>query len=156
MTRTILTVNVRRLKLKIVEFVSSYYVYLLDKNIFYKMSMSKGCDRRTRPQKYQNKTVFKNDLHDTSNKTKFINSLDINGVCKRCKDILEWKIKFKKYKPLSAPKKCVNCSEKSVKHAYHVMCTACAKSKSCCPKCCNNFEVTDLYIYLILLCEEKF
>lgn len=105
------------------------------------MSTSKGSSNRTRPQKHQNRTAFKNNLHDTSNKTKIINSLDIGGVCKRCKDIIAWKIKYKKYKPLTAPKKCVSCNAKAVKHAYHVMCSPCAKEKKSCAKCCKTSEV---------------
>lgn len=104
------------------------------------MSTSRGSQARKRPQKYQNRTVFKNDLHDTSHKTKLINSLEITGVCKRCKDIIEWKIKYKKYKPLLAPRKCVTCAQKTVKHAYHMLCAQCARDKHICAKCCKSIE----------------
>lgn len=107
------------------------------------MSTSRGSCQRTRPQKHQNRTKFKNDLHDTSSKTKLINSLDITGVCKRCKDIIEWKIKYKKYKPLTAPKKCVHCEGKSVKHAYHVMCTPCSRTRNACAKCLKTVEAIE-------------
>lgn len=105
------------------------------------MSSARGNTNRNRAQKHQNRTVFKNDLHDSSNRTKFINSLSINGVCKRCKDILEWKIKYKKYKPLTAPRKCTGCDQKSIKYAYHMLCNLCAKEKRVCPKCCKSAEV---------------
>ncbi|KAJ8734785.1 hypothetical protein PYW08_014035 [Mythimna loreyi] len=107
------------------------------------MSTSKGSNIRKRPQKHQNKTAFKNDLHDKSHKTKFLNSLEITGVCKRCKDILEWKIKYKKYKPLTAPRKCVACEQKTVKHAYHMLCSKCASDKKTCAKCCKPVESED-------------
>ncbi|KAL0895707.1 hypothetical protein ABMA27_011780 [Loxostege sticticalis] len=107
------------------------------------MSTSRGSASRQRPQKYQNRTAFKNDLHDTSQKTKIINSLDITGVCKRCKDIIEWKIKYKKYKPLSAPRKCVNCEQKAIKHAYHMFCSKCSSEKQVCAKCCKPVESND-------------
>uniref|UniRef100_A0A2H1X1L4 SFRICE_017017 n=1 Tax=Spodoptera frugiperda TaxID=7108 RepID=A0A2H1X1L4_SPOFR len=107
------------------------------------MSTSKGSNVRKRPQKHQNRTAFKNDLHDTSRKTKFLNSLEITGVCKRCKDILEWKIKYKKYKPLTAPRKCVGCEQKTIKHAYHMLCTKCALEKTLCAKCCKPVENQD-------------
>lgn len=110
------------------------------------MSATKGSSTRKRPQKYQNKTAFKNDLHDTSQKTKLINSLEVNGVCKRCKDIIEWKIKYKKYKPLTAPRKCVGCDEKAVKHAYHLLCGKCASQKNVCAKCCIDVEVSIMFI----------
>ncbi|KAI8429883.1 hypothetical protein MSG28_000367 [Choristoneura fumiferana] len=105
------------------------------------MSSSRGNIQRTRPQKHQNKTAYKNDLHDKTNKTKFLNSLSISGVCKRCKDILDWKIKYKKYKPLTSPRKCVGCEEKTVKYAYHVLCGKCAAEKNVCAKCCTSVEV---------------
>lgn len=105
------------------------------------MSLSRGNTNRTRPQKHQNRAAFKNDLHDTSHKTKFINSLEIRGVCQRCKNILEWKIKYKKYKPLAVPTKCTSCLEKTVKHAYHVLCSKCASEKEVCAKCCQNINI---------------
>lgn len=112
------------------------------------MSCAKGNIQRTRPQKHQNRTAFKNDLHDTSKKTKFLKSLDISGVCERCKEIIEWKIKYKKYKPLTAPKKCVGCEQKTIKHAYHVLCSKCATEKRVCAKCCKPTEVYTTFIYL--------
>ncbi|KAH9634042.1 hypothetical protein HF086_001244 [Spodoptera exigua] len=114
------------------------------------MSTSKGSNVRRRPQKHQNKTAFKNDLHDTSRKTKFLNSLEITGVCKRCKDILEWKIKYKKYKPLTAPRKCVGCEQKTIKHAYHMLCTKCALEKTLCAKCCKPVEVHYFSIFSLI------
>ncbi|XP_013195419.2 uncharacterized protein C9orf85 homolog [Amyelois transitella] len=107
------------------------------------MSNSRGNISRKRPQKHQNKTVFKNDLHDTSHKTKFINSLEITGVCKRCKDIIDWKIKYKKYKPLTAPRKCVGCEQKAIKYAYHLLCTKCVTEKNVCAKCCKPVEIEE-------------
>lgn len=105
------------------------------------MSTQKGNSQRSRPQKYKNKTSFKNSLHDTSNRTKSINNLQIGGVCERCKEIIEWKIKYKKYKPLSQPRKCVKCDQKNVKNAYHVMCTECGRKYGMCTKCCQSKEV---------------
>ncbi|KAJ8913531.1 hypothetical protein NQ315_017082 [Exocentrus adspersus] len=105
------------------------------------MSSQKGNASRTRPQKHKNKTVFKNSLHDTSQRTKVINTIQVSDVCVRCKEIIEWKIKYKKYKPLTQPKTCVKCGQKSVKQAYHVMCGACGKSLKVCTKCCQSKEV---------------
>ena len=68
------------------------------------MSTRKGNNAK-KPQKYQNKTAFRNDLHDSSKLTKQINSLEVAGVCARCKEVIDWRKKFKKYKPLTAPKK---------------------------------------------------
>ncbi|CAH0722556.1 unnamed protein product, partial [Brenthis ino] len=107
------------------------------------MSCSRGSTNRTRPQKHQNRSAFKNTLHDTSKKTKLLNNLEVTGVCERCKEIIEWKIKYKKYKPLTAPKKCAGCDQKNIKHAYHILCSNCASDKNVCTKCCKPIEVTE-------------
>lgn len=99
------------------------------------MSTKRGNIQRTRAQKHQNKTKFKNDLHDTSNKIKLINSIKIAEVCERCAAIIEWKRQYRKYKPLSQPKKCNKCGNRSVKQAYHMICTPCATEARQCAKC---------------------
>lgn len=105
------------------------------------MSTRKGESTRKRAQKYQNTKAFKNDLHDKTVKTKQINNLQISNVCERCKSILEWKIKYKKFKPLKAPATCTKCSQKCVKHAYHMMCKPCADANGVCPKCGKQEEL---------------
>lgn len=102
------------------------------------MSSEKGNIKRSRAQKHQNSRVFKNDLHDKTPKTKFLNSLEISDVCLHCKGILEWRIKFKKYKLLKNPKTCTKCSKKSVTLSYRVMCANCATILKVCPKCGKN------------------
>ena len=69
------------------------------------MSSQKGNLKKTGPPKYKNERAFKNNLHDTSKKQKEINSLEFHGLCEHCKGVIEWKVKYKKYKPLTAPKK---------------------------------------------------
>ena len=68
------------------------------------MSTRRGNNSK-KGQKYQNTKAFKNDLYDTSKGTKQINGLIVGGVCAKCREIIEWRKKFKKYKPLTAPKK---------------------------------------------------
>ncbi|KAJ3654846.1 hypothetical protein Zmor_014004 [Zophobas morio] len=105
------------------------------------MSTQRGNNQRSRPQKHKNQTSFKNNLHDTSQRTKLINNIQVSDVCVKCKGIIEWKIKYKKYKPLTQPRKCVRCNQKNVKQAYHVMCTDCGKKLGLCTKCCELKEV---------------
>lgn len=62
---------------------------------------------RKRAQKHKNTFAFKNDLHDKTPQMKKINSLNVCEVCERCKAQIEWKIKYKKYKPLSQAKTCI-------------------------------------------------
>ncbi|CAH1183130.1 unnamed protein product [Phaedon cochleariae] len=107
------------------------------------MSSQKGNTSRSRPQKHKNRTAFKNTLHDTSQRTKIINSIQVGDVCVRCKEIIEWKIKYKKYKPLTQPRTCVKCGSKAVKQAYHVMCSACGKQSGKCTKCCQSKTIVE-------------
>uniref|UniRef100_A0A8C6GVC2 Uncharacterized protein n=1 Tax=Mus spicilegus TaxID=10103 RepID=A0A8C6GVC2_MUSSI len=72
------------------------------------MSSQKGNMTRSWPQTHQNMFTFKNDKFDKSVQTKKINAKRHDGVCQCCKEVLEWRVKYSKYKPLSKPKKCVN------------------------------------------------
>ncbi|XP_005093217.1 uncharacterized protein C9orf85 homolog [Aplysia californica] len=105
------------------------------------MSSQRGNVSRTRRQKHQNSSSFKNDMHDTSGKMKMIKSLSPEGLCKRCKEIIEWKIKYKKYKPLTKPSTCVRCKGKTVKRAYYIVCQPCATDAQVCAKCNTKKDI---------------
>lgn len=85
------------------------------------MSFSRGECGRKRAQKHQNSTVFKNDLHDKSTKIKQLNAMSINEVCTKCKEQIEWKIKFRKYKALTKPSTCNVCLERKVKKGKYFL-----------------------------------
>lgn len=108
------------------------------------MSSEKGNGSRTRTQKYKNRTAFKNDLHDKTPKQIMLNHLNISEVCTRCKEVLEWKIRYKKYKPLSQAKTCTKCHERNIKKAYHVLCRGCAIQDKVCAKCLKSSEAVDI------------
>lgn len=99
------------------------------------MSSQRGNANRTRAQKHQNSIVFNNKMHDTSKKTKQIISSEVEGCCPRCKDIIEWRKKYKKYKPPTQPKKCLKCSERAVYSAYCSVCQPCVEKYKICAKC---------------------
>ncbi|XP_031218038.1 uncharacterized protein C9orf85 homolog [Mastomys coucha] len=99
------------------------------------MSSQKGNATRSRPQKHQNTFTFKNDKFDKSVQTKKINAKLHDGVFQCCKEVLEWRVKYSKYKPLSKPKKCVKCLQKTVKDSYYIMCRPCACELEVFPKC---------------------
>uniref|UniRef100_A0A8C5PRV7 Chromosome 9 open reading frame 85 n=1 Tax=Leptobrachium leishanense TaxID=445787 RepID=A0A8C5PRV7_9ANUR len=105
------------------------------------MSSQKGNVLRSRSQKHRNVTAFKNDKYDDSQRTKKINSKLHDGVCQRCKDVLEWRVKYSKFKPLSQPKKCVKCLQKTVKNAYHIICKPCAIQLELCAKCGKKEDI---------------
>ncbi|XP_003738870.1 uncharacterized protein C9orf85 homolog [Galendromus occidentalis] len=98
------------------------------------MSTSSNASRR-RAQKHQNTFAFKTGLYGLTPQQKAVQNLSIEGVCTRCKDVLEWKIKYDKYKPLTVPARCTKCGEKNIKKAYHMLCSGCAGSSDLCPKC---------------------
>ncbi|KAM8960563.1 uncharacterized protein C9orf85 homolog [Pelodytes ibericus] len=105
------------------------------------MSSQRGNVQRSRPQKHRNLTVFKNDKYVSSHLTKKLNTKSHDGVCQRCKDVLEWRVKFSKYKPLTQPKKCVKCLQKTIKDSYHIICKPCAIRLEFCAKCGKKEDI---------------
>ena len=67
------------------------------------MSSQRGNVSKRKAQKHKNDYAFKNDMYDTTDKMKAIKNLRVSNVCQRCKDCIEWKIKYKKYKSLTVP-----------------------------------------------------
>lgn len=93
---------------KIIVFFSPKLNFVCDNFICSIMSTQHGSGpTRKRAQKHKNSFAFKNDLHDKTPQMKKMNSLNVCEVCERCKSQIEWKIKYKKYKPLSQAKTCV-------------------------------------------------
>lgn len=105
------------------------------------MSSQKGNCSRSRGQKHQNATAFRNDKYGASVQVKKAKAKIHDGLCQRCKDVLEWKVKYNKYKPLTQPRKCVKCLQKTVKDAYHIICKPCALKLELCAKCGKNEEI---------------
>ncbi|KAM9641993.1 uncharacterized protein C9orf85 homolog isoform 2-T2 [Trichechus inunguis] len=75
-----------------------------------------------------------------------INAKFHDGVCQHCKEVLEWRVKYSKYKPLSKPKKCVKCLQKTVKDSYHIMCRPCACELEVCAKCGKKEDIVIPFI----------
>ncbi|KAL3315261.1 hypothetical protein Ciccas_006111 [Cichlidogyrus casuarinus] len=105
------------------------------------MSSQKGNVQRSRPQKHQNEFAFKNNMHDTSQKKKQLNNLELPLLCDSCKGKIEWRIKFNKYTPLSKPARCVKCDERNVKRSYYTCCDPCAQKLHICAKCLESKEI---------------
>lgn len=102
------------------------------------MSTEKG-NIRKEGQKYQNSFGFKHNKN--SMLTRKIQETPLDFLCEHCLDILEWKIKFRKYKPLSAPSKCIACELKSVYKGHRNICDKCAITNKLCTKCMQPCEV---------------
>ena len=104
---------------------------------------AKNPKNRKGPQKHQNTTAWKFDLHKSDPKTKLLQNLRVTNCCSHCTGVIEWKIKYGKYKPLSQPGKCVLCGEKRVKSAYHTICQVCAEKTGKCAKCGKVEEIVN-------------
>lgn len=68
-----------------------------------------------------------------------IQKLMCEGICRRCKDKVQWRFRYDKYKPLKSVGSCQNCKSKAVTKAYRTLCDACGKKKGVCPSCCQDF-----------------
>nr|XP_023918244.1 uncharacterized protein LOC112029793 [Quercus suber]POF03110.1 uncharacterized protein c9orf85 like [Quercus suber] len=94
---------------------------------------------RQGPPKHQNKFAWKPNAGVKINETevggRFRPLSEVTGVCLRCKEQIEWKRRYGKYKSLTEPAKCQRCSKRAVRHAYHNLCPGCAKEQSVCAKC---------------------
>jgi hypothetical protein len=107
-----------------------------------KVSSSKGkTGAKRQGQKYQNTIAFTPNKH--SPVALKIAMTAIKGVCQRCLDILEWKKRLNKYKPLTQPKTCIFCSRRTIVEAYHVVCQSCAKERQICAKCHQSNDIVE-------------
>jgi hypothetical protein len=82
--------------------------------------------KKGRAPAHQNTFAFR---HNPKSKlTDKILSSPIEHVCRKCQEKLEWRKKYRKYKPRSQPGKCNLCQHKNVMAAYHTICTSCSTS----------------------------
>ena len=79
---------------------------------------------KSRAPRHQNKIAFVHNAN--SKKTAKILALPNCGLCAPCHEKIEWRKKYRKYKPLTQPSHCHGCKKRNVKAAYHKLCKACA------------------------------
>jgi hypothetical protein len=118
------------------------------------MTTSRVSSQKGRKPAHQNTFAFYHNKK--SKRTQYIQAIPVEGVCGRCHQKIEWRKKFRKYKPLTVPRKwchssfsavcgfshCRNsqvCEQKNVKHAYHFLCAGCSASRAECPMCRKDF-----------------
>ena len=105
------------------------------------MSTRPGSHQKKKPgQKHKNVSAFKFDKYRTDPQAKSLKSLQVVNCCPKCTSVIEWKIKYGKYKMLTTPAKCVDCLQKVVKHNYHIRCEACVIKSGKCAKCGESVE----------------
>lgn len=94
---------------------------------------TRGGNNTKKAQKHQNSFSFKHNKNSLL--TRKIAQSPLDNLCKRCLEKLEWRISFRKYKPLSNPGKCLKCEGKTIYKAYRTICDACALTNKVCSKC---------------------
>ncbi|KAM7278340.1 hypothetical protein ACFE04_005474 [Oxalis oulophora] len=101
---------------------------------------------RQGPPKHQNQFAWKPKLGVKINETepggRFRPLSEITGVCPRCREQIDWKRRYGKYKALVEPAKCQGCSKRNVRQAYHNLCFGCAKEQDVCAKCRAHVDYT--------------
>ena len=85
------------------------------------------------PPRHQNKVAFKHNKN--SKRTQEIADMPVQGLCRRCHDQIEWRKRYRKYKPLTVARRCSKCEEKTVGRAYHNICDKCSRDLKVCAKC---------------------
>lgn len=75
---------------------------------------------------HQNEFSFQHN--PKSKKTAIILATPIQHVCRRCRDKLDWRKQYRKYKPLTAPGTCNHCKKRNVRAAYHTLCESCTQT----------------------------
>ncbi len=103
---------------------------------------SRGGDNKKKAQKYQNAFTFKHNKNSMLTR-KIRDATPLDFLCERCLDKLEWRINFRKYKPLKNSTKCNMCDEKKIFKAYRTICEECAlsvKDLKLCTKCVDPVD----------------
>src|SRR5690348_2001483 len=99
---------------------------------------SRGGNNTKKAQKHQNTYAFKHNKNSLL--TRKIKESPLDHLCKRCLEKLEWRIKFRKYKPLTTTGRCNKCQEKNIYKAYRTICDNCAIGNKICSKCACTVE----------------
>lgn len=89
------------------------------------MAASTNKKKKGRAPAHQNTFAFRHN--PKSKKTAQILQTPIALCCRRCREKLEWRKKYRKYKPLTQPSICNICSKRNILHAYHTLCASCCQ-----------------------------
>jgi len=102
------------------------------------MSLRAGNNDK-KAQKYKNtksyQIQFNQSYVDTIAKAPF------DRLCQRCREQVQWKIDYGKYKPPTNVSKCIKCQQKSIVKAYRTVCDKCADKEKICSKCHEVKEI---------------
>ena len=84
--------------------------------------------KKGRAPAHQNTFSFQHNPR--SKKTAAILATPIDHCCRRCREKLEWRKQYRKYKPRTTPGKCNHCQKKNVRAAYHTICESCTRTSA--------------------------
>jgi Uncharacterized conserved protein (DUF2039) len=84
--------------------------------------------KKGKPPAHQNTYAFKHN--PKSKKTASILASPIEHCCQRCIDKIEWRKKYRKYKPLTQPSTCNICHNRNISSAYHTVCDTCSRKST--------------------------
>lgn len=104
--------------------------------------MSTSSKPKNRAPAHQNRTAFR---HNKGSKltARIEETAHTQGLCQRCADKVEWRKRYRKYKPLTTPRKCNVCNGRKITAAYRTLCTSCAKQGGrLCEGCGNKKDNT--------------
>jgi hypothetical protein len=60
------------------------------------------------------------------------------GICPKCREKVQWRFRYDKYKPLKNAATCQDCHQKTVTKAYRTLCDTCSSRRKCCSSCCGD------------------
>ena len=76
------------------------------------MSSQRGNSSKNRKPAHQNKFAFVANKHDS--KAMAIVEMPLGGVCAHCLDVLEWRKRMNRFKPIKNIGKCQICQERNI------------------------------------------
>ena len=80
-----------------------------------KMSTRKGSTSKG-AQRHKNSAAYNPSRYGQSRRVKQAAAASLGGLCSRCREKIEWKKKYDKYKPLTVPKKWLVCGSSPQAH----------------------------------------
>ena len=78
----------------------------------FEMSSQRGNSAKNRKPAHQNKFAFVANKHDS--KAMAIVELPLGGVCAHCLDVLEWRKRMNRFKPIKNIGKCQVCQQRNI------------------------------------------
>lgn len=106
------------------------------------MSLRPGNNKK-QGQKYQNTYKYKHNKHSMT--TRKILSVPLDYLCEHCIKKIQWRLDYRKYKPLTTATKCNICQRKTIYKAYRTICEECATKDSNNKLCTKCGERVDQY-----------